>query len=374
MRSHAADRAVRIAHALETDTTTMVGTFLRRPNVYADTVIAADDDEAGGQEFTARVRAAVAPDEMRVLLALSNIASNTPSEELIALRRWSQARVVYTVDADAAAEIERTDFADTVIPGEALRRLPHPNPLVVLPAPVRIPNTSGFVERYEAFIVTGFRDGRRRCDTHAENATGFVLHFLGRIVDPVTDRAIPVETTRFDGTRAVVSQVIGLRVLVTFDDLTMQQRNHAAVADILQSGPTGLQGFATLAEIDDVTSSLCTLGLALLVYLVSDHADIAAISSVGLRKSRKKSATVDTSPTTVVEVGYVLGAALRATRSAETRSGSVSGRTVRPHMRRAHLHTFRRGPGRTERFIKWLPPTAVSWKPDTKPVTTVHVR
>ena len=40
-------------------------------------------------------------------------------------------------------------------------------------------------------------------------------------------------------------------------------------------------------------------------------------------------------------------------------SGHTIHGTVRPHIRRAHWHTFLMGAGREKRILKWLPPTFV---------------
>jgi hypothetical protein len=64
------------------------------------------------------------------------------------------------------------------------------------------------------------------------------------------------------------------------------------------------------------------------------------------------------------DVGVRLGAALRrGYQRAETeeREEAASGRArPRPHIRRAHWHTFLAGEGRTERRLKWLPPIPVN--------------
>lgn len=70
---------------------------------------------------------------------------------------------------------------------------------------------------------------------------------------------------------------------------------------------------------------------------------------------------------TVWAVGYRIGAAIQAglsanahqhTQSAE--SEKPSGRTLRPHLRRAHWHGYRVGPGRREWKVIWLPPIPVN--------------
>lgn len=45
--------------------------------------------------------------------------------------------------------------------------------------------------------------------------------------------------------------------------------------------------------------------------------------------------------------------------SASTVTGTTSHRPVRPHIRKAHWHTYCVGPGRTERRVLWLSPITV---------------
>lgn len=65
------------------------------------------------------------------------------------------------------------------------------------------------------------------------------------------------------------------------------------------------------------------------------------------------------------DVGVVLGAALRAAQEREDeteRDAGESGRSVRPHIRRAHWHTYLTGPrdGEQTPVLKWLHPTLVN--------------
>ena len=62
------------------------------------------------------------------------------------------------------------------------------------------------------------------------------------------------------------------------------------------------------------------------------------------------------------EVGVRLGAALRRARDESRDPGPGTGTHASPrgHVRRAHWHTFRHGPGRSETRVKWLPPIPVN--------------
>jgi len=81
----------------------------------------------------------------------------------------------------------------------------------------------------------------------------------------------------------------------------------------------------------------------------------------------------------VWEVGVRIGAILRSARSAESATSfSGTGPRKRPHIRRAHWHTFRHGPMKLDGFavstndrpfrVDWIPPIAVNLTdPDSMP-------
>ncbi|HWQ32299.1 MAG TPA: hypothetical protein VNQ79_05405 [Blastocatellia bacterium] len=79
---------------------------------------------------------------------------------------------------------------------------------------------------------------------------------------------------------------------------------------------------------------------------------------------------------TVWEAGWRTGAALRRAQSeaAEAQGGAAGDQhaSPRPHIRRAHWHTFLAGPGRRERLVKWLPPIAVNVTDDESFIPTVR--
>lgn len=76
------------------------------------------------------------------------------------------------------------------------------------------------------------------------------------------------------------------------------------------------------------------------------------------------------------DVGSRIGAALRAAhidRQTDTPTPATeSGRQApRPHVRRAHWHTYLVGQGKTEQILKWLPPIPVNIE-DGDIVPTIH--
>jgi hypothetical protein len=118
--------------------------------------------------------------------------------------------------------------------------------------------------------------------------------------------------------------------------------------------------------------------LSLLLYLCSEASEIGDGASrpanpQPTRTKRGWRLFAADRPTTW-DVGVRMGAALRrAYQAEETGADPVpTGRHVRPHVRRAHWHTFLAGSGRSERRVKWLPPIAVNLEDPSQLAATVR--
>ena len=110
--------------------------------------------------------------------------------------------------------------------------------------------------------------------------------------------------------------------------------------------------------------------VSLVLYLCTEAADItgkrgAPKNPEPVRTRRHGMRLFPADGMTTWDVGVRLGAALRAAYQREQLStGEETWRSVRPHVRRAHWHTFVAGPrkdaSKQERRLKWLPPIAVN--------------
>ena len=94
-------------------------------------------------------------------------------------------------------------------------------------------------------------------------------------------------------------------------------------------------------------------------YLCSANADIVAVYKP--KKEKRRNNAKKRSQATWHEVGYRIGAELRNYMRVKYERGEKTGRTVRPHMRRAHWHHYWIGPRNGERrlVLKWVAPTMV---------------
>lgn len=148
----------------------------------------------------------------------------------------------------------------------------------------------------------------------------------------------------------------------------------SALARVVESGAeqARLRGMTLPADLLDarVVSQALWPIVSLLLYLCAEDAEI--VDRAGTRPGNPEPKRtrrhgwrlfpVD-GPRTW-DVGVRIGAALRRAYQAEQTGGdgTPTGRHVRPHIRRAHWHTFLAGPraGERERRVRWLPPIPVN--------------
>lgn len=109
--------------------------------------------------------------------------------------------------------------------------------------------------------------------------------------------------------------------------------------------------------------------LSLLLYLCSSEPDYGDRQPPAYHEPKKIKGRYKWIPAQKItewEVGVRLGAAIRGFRASERRGSDSepTGRTVRPHIRRAHWHGYWTGPRREaggQKFVyKWIPPVPVN--------------
>ncbi|ABE46947.1 AcrVA2 family anti-CRISPR protein [Polaromonas sp. JS666] len=130
--------------------------------------------------------------------------------------------------------------------------------------------------------------------------------------------------------------------------------------------------------LDDMNALRLRLA-SLVLYLCADESDVAP-QGLGNRRAAlrtqesagKRSYSADR--ISFWDVGFRVGSALREARTIADRTGPGDGGTVRPHMRRAHWHTYNTGPrdGQQARRVKWLSPIAVNLRSPDELVPTLH--
>jgi hypothetical protein len=259
------------------------------------------------------------------------------------LKLWSRYKVVHSIDPNLWAELADADD-DTMIPVGTLSKLPYPDPFVALPEPIVIPavdNSGVNTQRIEGFFLTGrFNVGGGYLPTSTAKANGDLsLLICSRIVRPDGSQVLTA-----DGRKDVAWTRIGISEGMTVGQMCDATRKTFQVA---------ARGLDWESEI--VLS--VRRAVAVILYLCATNADLQPVKAPPAKRAKGK--TGRRRPQ-VVNVGFRLGAALRSyyIRQAEAERGEPTGRKVRPHLRRAHFHTFRVGPGRpnerTQTEIQWL--------------------
>lgn len=120
---------------------------------------------------------------------------------------------------------------------------------------------------------------------------------------------------------------------------------------------------------------------SLLLYLVSDRADVDAAAGNAMQSvvanERRGARTYPARQIHQWEVGYRIGAQIRAFEASTPSAGpDGSGSSVRPHVRKAHWHSFWTGPRdqpeKRKKRVRWLPPIPVNVEGSESLVPTVH--
>lgn len=344
-----------------------------------------------GDWFRAVGEAAVAgggPPRRGTLLnaALHRAGKNTrrefvfTSQMLGVLKLWSQGRIAYDIDPALWRELGDSDDSD-VIPAGIFDYLPHPNPFIAFPEPLIIDHGKDVVEKVVGVFLAGrcmvphpeamdALDVETLCSTHDPKREIIGLSFAGLMYHA-------------DGRPYRITQGGASTQDVMWTHTSFQMDKDATLGDIIAGCKTNFAApmFDPKLGNDPFQDLEMMLRRAasLLVYLCASNAELAPVPTFGGGRARgggKRRGGGGPKPAKRIMVGYRIGEALREYRrnvlADRTPRTGGTGRTVEPHVRRAHFHTFRVGPGRpnerTQRRVKWLPPIPINV--GVKPVKT----
>lgn len=273
--------------------------------------------------------------------AVEHLMSDLRSQAIGVL--WRRHKVVYALDEDFWTELLATDL-NSPVPLSTFARLPHDNPFIAFPQPLTVPTRDGHIELTGCFVA-GWRDARFEDQA----------------------REIPCRTTH-PGSQPellLLGQEYGSGKPVRMSYTTrLSFDDGATLGEIIATHRRDFTGRDPEGMILGVTVAVLTL-----VYVCASNADIqnAAVAPTRKKRGRKEK------PTRVVETGFRIGNAIRAGRIRRTAESTPGGGTVAPHLRRAHFHTYRVGPGRQESELKWLAPIPVKLDGEAPLPTVVPV-
>lgn len=274
---------------------------------------------------------------------------------------WQRNRIIYDVDPTVWQALGTTD-EKTVIPAGLMRKLPHPDPFISFPEPIRLPITNGQAIRVGGFFVNGRSDagpmGQTLVSTHSPRATGNLgLLFGGVVEDAVSGEKVQTPDGEQD--------FLWTRVTLDLAD------GDVTVGELITRISSRFDSMATGANFEHTVPALVKAAVSALIYLCAVNAEIGKTTYL----ARPPAKRLMGGKAAVIPVGYQIGAAIRKA-MAEVRDSYGSGtptdrRQPRPHIRRSHFHTYRVGPNREGREVKWLAPIPINVPEEGMPVTTV---
>lgn len=268
-----------------------------------------------------------------------------------ALWTWNQTRGIYRFDEALVEALEDMD-PDKALPTEVFENLPEWCPYIETP---HIDESRGFWVHLEYDVNTGRRELRFLLDTPVgEKYTGplpaLILH-------------LPKGGTISQGVSLATEEKIRQTARRGFGNLDNPAIKEATM--LIQ------QVVAEPHEVREIAKRI-----PLVLYLCAENKDLCDIGPVysrrpldgkrgRKRRRRRHHRRPASKPSNARQwaVGYRIGAKLRKVAGERDHAGwTGTGSPKRPHIRRAHWHSFWRGPrhGPREIVIHWLPPIPIN--------------
>jgi len=305
----------------------------------------------------------------------------TMAQDVRPYRAWARYRETYEPHPALSHQLVKMR-STTVISGEAFRRLRHPNPLFLLPGAPPITLPEGSPGRILAIAVTGAVAKRHQrsgdavrlmnenapgnasvlLDTHDANINAYHAMIISEVHNPEGTEVVDMDWCHI---------TIPIKSEFTLDGLACD---------------TAADGFNW--EIPRETGEdkryeyLVTVAQAAvshLLYACSRTVEVEDKPRATRPPAKRKKGEPKPPPAARVRrMGWRVGAAIEDGRRRAAEQRAVvhgTGRTLPPHMRAAHPHLYRVGPGRKEIDIKFLDPIPVNMdKSDGKTVTNHPMR
>jgi hypothetical protein len=289
--------------------------------------------------------------------------SNAPPERLgdiaalAVLAAWRPTQGVYRFDPTVAEAIRDTPITGE-IPTEILHRLPEWCVYIETPGTEYLGASSpGFFALLECDAKDGREELRLSIDTRDSLSTAMPIYLnRGGLAEGI--EAAQVEAAR----------QAGLYEAFAPDDA-------ASLTAIMSIPP-------------DMIAAEMTPRINLLLYLCCTNAEMLDRKTGRLRptkplpqKTKDGMRMFAAQKPVAWDIGYRLGAAIRHAQEVEPRRpGDGTHASPRPHIRRAHWHSFWTGakakvgqmPADRKLLLKWLPPMPVNIDAEAQPIPTLH--
>jgi hypothetical protein len=264
--------------------------------------------------------------------------------EIAVCDMWKRnGRIAYDLNEELAAALYRGKIK--AVPGVIFDRLPHINPMVVLPDPwpVTDPDTGdeGWVRSWFVYGWTG----KALCDTNDPDREGLGVLYCYDVVDEETGELVP-------GPNRMMIPLPTFREKFTVAEAVR-------FAEEWQNVPKELRGGDSVHK---QLEPLLRPTLSVMSYLCCDNRDMEEPTVPNTRKARKRASQGGPRRDPFwVRVGWYIGPALHEARRTAGRVkdgvSSPSGIEYGPQHRAGHLKDVRFGPGRKQvRSQVWIQP------------------
>jgi hypothetical protein len=261
-----------------------------------------------------------------------------------ALFAWEHTRTVWYFDDELARALKDTTSLDAV-PSELMYRLP--GWAVVTPIG-------------DAVAITWLE-----YDFRPDKGPELQISVLSRDEDGLVHTPIMIPLryrTLGEGLRAIFAE---------FAYLSQVQPDWSAMLHTT-AGSLNINPDDVIKETSVVAHQLATQTVARLCYLLAEEPDVSERVPPephrGKARRQVRLGTQPAQPIRELDVGFRVGAALRAAQAAESHSLATDDESVGhrrspvPHLRRAHWHLYWTGPRQGQRtpVLRWIPPVVVA--------------
>jgi hypothetical protein len=318
---------------------------------------------------------------------LQNLVADTV-RDVMPFLYWKESREIYDVHPAMTRSLMGMGSTAT-IPGSVFRRLRHPNPFFSLTGCPEFMHADGKPGRVMGFYVSGavsdeyprtdggemkFREldvpgtafakpGRRASlvrSTHDPVVNGLHVMVMSEVLSPDRGRVLD-----FD----VCHLTLPITADFTLDGLVAEISENGFRWSQEMTGPLG-----GTPVIGDYLRMMARVVVSHMLYACSRTSEISEGKN-DRPPVRPGSGKPKVKPAKTHQVGYRIGAKIednmRWLRERQE-AGVPTGRKQPPHMRAAHAHLYRVGPGKKEVEVRFLDPIPVNMKDDDGVTATIH--
>jgi hypothetical protein len=270
--------------------------------------------------------------------------------EIAVCELWKRnGRVCYDLHEELADALYRSKVS--AVPGELFDRIPHINPMVVLPDPwPAVKNKNGFSAYVRAFFLVGYT-GEALCNTNDPQRDGIAILFCYDVIDDAGEELVP------GGHRDIIMLPTNRTKFTVDEAIEYFQNWHGDAADQ-----------KARRDVARTFKPLLQKAFAVITYLCTDNRDVEEppewLTAQRKRKTGKNRQRKERDPFWV-RVGWYVGPKLhearkRANHSPRSDISIPSGVEYGPQHRAGHFKTIWIGPGksgqRTQSTTKWVEP------------------